>query len=95
MPHPDRPLMQNQPVHTFNDVFNWLISLPNATIDLILPSNVGFTATAGQTQDGRNFIVCTGGNRIYECCWGNRNNHMGQGGQRIGHYSAELDANCP
>lgn len=64
-------------------------------VSLVLPSATAFEARAGTTQDGRAFIVCTGNNRIYECCWGNYNNHMGQTGQRIGHYSAELDENCP
>lgn len=67
---------------------------PSMTVMLVLPSGIGFSATAGKTGDGRYFIECTGNNRIYECCWGNYNNHMGRQGQRIGHYSAELDANC-
>ena len=94
MPHADRPLMQNQPRNTFQQVFEWLRNQPSSEVNLVLPSNVNFTAIASRTNDGRNFIECTGGNRIYECCWGNHNNHMGQEGQRIGHYSAELDANC-
>ena len=95
MPHEDRPLIQPTPRHSFREVHTWLIGLPNSEIDLILPSGVAFKAVANQTGDGRDFIVCTGNNRIYECCWGNYNNHMGQEGQRIGHYSSVLDTNCP
>jgi hypothetical protein len=95
MPHPDRPLMDPLPNHTFQEVYDWVGGQNNQTVNLVLPSGVPFEARAGTTGDGRAFIECTGGNRIYECCWGNYNNHMGQEGQRIGHYSAELNANCP
>lgn len=95
MPHNDRPLMDPQPQHTFQEVHAWIAELPNSEIDLVLPSDVNFTASVGQAGDGRPFIECTGGNRIYECCWGNYNNHMGEEGQRIGRYASELDANCP
>jgi hypothetical protein len=95
MPHPDRPLMKPLPRHTFQEIYQWVEGHDNQTVSLILPSGVTFEARAGTRRDGRVFIECTGGNCIYECCWGNYNNHMGQNGQRIGHYSAELDANHP
>ena len=94
MPHDDRPLMQPPPIHTFAQVYVWLEGLPGAQVHLVLPSGVEFVAAARIAGDGRAFIECSGGNRIYDCCWENRNNHMGHEGQRIGHYSAALDDNC-
>lgn len=95
MVHPDRPMMDPLPNHTFHEIYSWLEGQNNQAVNLALPSGVTFEARAGNTGGGRPFIECTGSNRIYECCWGNYNNHMGNEGQRIGHYSAELDRSCP
>jgi len=53
--------------------------------------DVRFVAKAKTTRDGRRFISLPHNNSFYDGDWGYTTNHMGKGGQRIGHYSIPLD----
>ena len=104
MPHSDRPMMNPQPRHTFDQVYNLLNSMPNkqTSLETTGRSNrrgVDFVAEAKVTiSDNKKYIALPHNNRIYPCCWGNAENHMGkEKGQRIRQYARPIDdwaTNC-
>ncbi len=96
MPHSNRPMMNPQPRHTFDQVYNLLNSMPNKQASLVTTGTrnsqgVEFLAESKTDRDGIRFILAGGSSRIFSCCWGNRNNHYASGGTRIGHYASPLD----
>ena len=95
MPHDDRPRMQPQPVCDFDKVFEAISSQPQKKITkLKTTGDVNFIAEAKTSPDVGQFILLPHSNRIYPCCWGNTNNHMGKEGQRIGQYARPIDEWC-
>jgi len=96
MPHDHRPEMNPAPKCTFDQVFDLLLLEPErkATLHTTGPPGVDFVAEAAFTEQGQPYISVPHSNRIYPCCWGNSENHMGapeKHGQRIGQYSRPLD----
>ena len=96
MPHDDRPLMNPRPKCTFDQVFDILLLEPErkTTLHTTGKPGVDFVAGATFTEQGQRYVSVPHGNRIYPCCWGNSENHMGAAGkrgQRIGQYSRPLD----
>ncbi|HUW94770.1 MAG TPA: hypothetical protein VMW58_03215 [Anaerolineae bacterium] len=97
MPHDSRSLMKPPPVCTFDQVFEEMLSQPDArVIDLVTTGGVVFGAQAKDSPRVGRFISLPHNNRIYPCCWGNTTNHMGNGeeGQRIGQYARPLAEWC-
>lgn len=95
MPHENRPLMKRQPVYTFDQVFDFLSSQPQKTVTgLITSGGVSFSAQAKISPKVGKYISLPHNNRIYYCCWGNTNNHMGKEGQRISQYTRAIDEWC-
>ena len=95
MPHDDRPRMQPQPVCDFDKVFEAISSQPQKKVtELKTTGGLNFIAEAVTSPNVGQFILLTHGNRIYPCCWGNTNNHMGKEGQRIGQYARPIDEWC-
>ncbi len=95
MPHQDRPVMSPAPKCSFETVFEMISKQPiNEISGLKTTGGVYFSAQAKYTRNNAPFISLPHNNRIYECCWGNTNNHMGKEGQRIGQYSKPLDEYC-
>jgi hypothetical protein len=87
--------MNTPPIYSFNHVYERIRKMPNQTIyGLRTTGGVVFEAKASETKDGRRFIALPHNNRIYENDWGFVTNHMGNDGQRIGHYARPLDEWC-
>jgi len=90
-----RRQMSPPPQCSFAEVYNALKRMPNQQVDsLITTGGVKFSAKAGLTRDGREYIGLPHGNRIYQDDWGFMTNRMGEDGQRIGHYARPLDEWC-
>lgn len=95
MPHDDRPLMQSQPLSNFDEAFKAISSQPHERVTgLKTTGGVIFDAYAKTSPRVGKFILLPDNNRIYPCCWGNTNNHMGKEGQRIGQYTRPIDKWC-
>ncbi len=95
MSHKDRPIMDPPPKCSFEQVFEKILNQSKNEIGGITTTGgVKFSAKAKYTQKGEPYISLPHNNRIYSCCWGNTNNHMGKEGQRIGQYSKPLDEWC-
>lgn len=95
MPHDNRPLMKPQPACNFDEVFETISLQPQKTIcGLKTTGGVDFIAQSKTSHNKGQFILLPHNNRIYRCCWGNTNNHMGKEGQRVGHYTRPLDEWC-
>ena len=93
MPHNDRPIMKPLLISTFDQVFEAISSQPNKeVIGLKTTGGVHFNVQAITSTHVGRLISLPHNNRIYPCCWGNTNNHMGKEGQRIGHYTRPIDA---
>ena len=103
MPHENRPEMNPPPKCTFDQVFDILSSERNKQTTLFTTGKhserrVEFVAEAKLglrvNLPDKRFISLPHNNRIYSCCWGNTQNHMGKGGkdgQRINQYARPLD----
>jgi len=97
MPHNDRRLMEPQPKCSFEEVFRALSAMPGQKVSGLKTTGekqVSFEAQARFSHSVGQFILLPHNNRIYPCCWGNTNNHMGKDGQRIGQYARPLDQWC-
>tara|TARA_B110000467_G_C18170494_1_gene394900 strand:+ start:72 stop:353 length:282 start_codon:yes stop_codon:yes gene_type:complete len=70
---------------SFDEIYDW-ITAQNGLEGLISTGGTPFDVTSNITRDQRRFISLPHSNRVYENDWGNRNNNMGQDGQRIGQY---------
>ena len=80
---------------SFAEIISALKIMPNHRVGgLHTSGGVEFTAEAGLTRDGREFVKLPHNNRIYVGDWGFRTNSMGEDGQRIGHYARPLDEWC-
>ena len=101
MPHENRPEMNPPPKCTFDQVFGALGSEVHKKTTLLTTGKIGkpgtaFVAEAKLAQNAelhdKRFISLPHSNRIYACCWGNTQNHMGKDvGQRINQYARPLD----
>ena len=95
MPHNNRPLMQPEPLSNFDVAFKAISSQPHKRVTgLRTTGGVTFNADAKTSPKVGKFILLPHNNRIYPCCWGNTNNHMGKEGQRIGQYTRPIDEWC-
>ena len=87
--------MTPSPNCTFADVYSALQRMPNQEVSgLHTTGGVEFSAKADLARDGRKYIGLPHNNRIYRDDWGFMTNHMGEDGQRIGHYARPLDDWC-
>ncbi len=89
--------MNPPPICTFDQIFDALVLEQNKQTTLFTTGQPGveFVAEAKWASsvalDDKRFISLPHNNRIYACCWGNVQNHMGKDGQRIGQYARPLD----
>ena len=95
MPHDNRPMMNPQPRHNFDQLYRALSQMPNRRVSLVSTGGKDFDAEAKiasrATVADKRCISLSYNNRIYSCCWGNQANHMGSDGQRIGQFARPLD----
>ena len=105
MAHACRRLMDPPPSRSFEQVYRLLEMQPMNIVHLRLRSGARGDAMAGvawygrgtdhgdhqHDTEGMRYIEFPRINRVYECCWGNENNHLGREGQWIGHFVRNLE----